>query len=61
MPYCLMGLFSVDMPLLYVEGDRAFYRLQLEIIKWSSDHTIFAWNPLSSDAYETMGIFAPSP
>jgi hypothetical protein len=61
MAYCLLGLFGVNMPLLYGEGTRAFYRLQLEIIKWSSDHTIFAWNPLPGDVYETMGIFAPSP
>jgi hypothetical protein len=61
MSYCLLGLFSVNMPLLYGEGTRAFYRLQLEIIKWSSDHTIFAWNPRPGDTYEIMGIFAPSP
>jgi hypothetical protein len=35
--YCLMGLFDVHMPLLYGEGKKAFYRLQLEIIKDSSD------------------------
>jgi hypothetical protein len=27
--YCLMGLFSVNMPMLYGEGDRAFIRLQV--------------------------------
>jgi len=41
--YCLMGLFDVHMPLLYGEGKKAFYRLQLEIIKDSSDESIFAW------------------
>jgi hypothetical protein len=41
--YCLMGLFDVNMPLLYGEGEKAFYRLQLEIIKNSSDESIFAW------------------
>ncbi|KAL1600119.1 hypothetical protein SLS59_006193 [Nothophoma quercina] len=30
--YCLLGLVSINMPMLYGEGDRAFYRLQLEII-----------------------------
>jgi hypothetical protein len=41
--YCLMGLFDVNMPLLYGEGKKAFYRLQLEIIRNSSDESIFAW------------------
>jgi hypothetical protein len=41
--YCLMGLFSVNMPLLYGEGPRAFMRLQDEIMKISDDQTIFAW------------------
>jgi hypothetical protein len=38
-----MGLFSVNMPLLYGEGSRAFMRLQDEIMKISDDQTIFAW------------------
>jgi hypothetical protein len=41
--YCLLGLFSVNMPLLYGEGTRAFMRLQEEIMKISDDQTIFAW------------------
>jgi len=41
--YCLMGLFDVNMPLLYGEGDKAFRRLQEEIIKQSNDQSIFAW------------------
>lgn len=32
------------MPLLYGEGDKAFYRLQMEILQSSSDQSIFAWN-----------------
>ncbi|KAI6022080.1 heterokaryon incompatibility protein-domain-containing protein [Pisolithus marmoratus] len=43
--YSLLGLFGVNMPLLYGEGSKAFQRLQLEIIRVSSDHSIFAWNP----------------
>jgi hypothetical protein len=30
--YCLLAIFNVHMPLLYGEGDRAFLRLQEEII-----------------------------
>ena len=43
MAYCLLGLFDVNMPLLYGEGRKAFLRLQLEIIKMSDDESIFAW------------------
>ncbi|KAI0418623.1 heterokaryon incompatibility protein-domain-containing protein [Xylaria grammica] len=41
--YCLLGLFDVSMPLIYGEGEKAFRRLQEEIIKESDDETIFAW------------------
>jgi hypothetical protein len=43
--YALLGLFNVNIPLLYGEGGRrAFRRLQEEIIKYSTDHSIFAWS-----------------
>lgn len=50
MAYCMLGLFSVNMPLLYGEGKRAFIRLQLEIIRKTNDESIFAWtsHPVSS-------------
>ena len=41
--YCLMGLFGVNMPTLYGEGHKAFYRLQEEIMKSSMDASLFAW------------------
>ena len=41
--YCLMGIFDVNMPTLYGEGRRAFQRLQEEIMKRSTDTTLFAW------------------
>ena len=48
--YSLMGLFDINMPLLYGEGGRkAFLRLQLEILKLSNDESIFAWSPESGD------------
>jgi len=58
--YCLLGLVQVNMPMLYGEGSGAFYRLQLEIIKQTNDHTIFAWE-YSSHRMSYMSIFAPSP
>jgi hypothetical protein len=41
--YCLLGIFDINMPLLYGEDEKAFIRLQEEIIKVSDDHSIFAW------------------
>jgi hypothetical protein len=43
MAYCMLGIFDVNMPMLYGEGKKAFMRLQLEIIKKSDDDSIFAW------------------
>jgi hypothetical protein len=65
--YCLLGLFGIHMPLLYGEGDRAFIRLEEEILKQSSDQSLFAWNPLfEKNSWDhpddfLCGIFAPSP
>ena len=42
--YCLLGIFDIYIPLIYGEGEQAFQRLQEEIIKRSTDHTIFAWH-----------------
>ncbi|KAK1759837.1 heterokaryon incompatibility protein-domain-containing protein [Echria macrotheca] len=43
MAYCMLGIFDINMPLLYGEGIRAFQRLQEEILKNSDDHSIFCW------------------
>ncbi|KAI5988129.1 heterokaryon incompatibility protein-domain-containing protein [Pisolithus marmoratus] len=42
--YSLMGLLGVNMPMLYGEGKKAFQRLQLEILRTSSDQSVFAWD-----------------
>ncbi|KAJ1708520.1 hypothetical protein NYO67_9330 [Aspergillus flavus] len=55
--YCLMGLFGVNMPLIYGEREAAFIRLQEEILKISEDHSLFAWK--SSDTRN--GLLATSP
>jgi hypothetical protein len=49
--YCLMGLFGINMPLLYGEGRKAFVRLQEEVIKRSRDQSIFAWRAPSEFVY----------
>ncbi|KAE8317348.1 heterokaryon incompatibility protein-domain-containing protein [Aspergillus transmontanensis] len=46
MAYCLLGIFGINMPLIYGEGERAFRRLQEEIIKTSNDQSILAWGVL---------------
>jgi hypothetical protein len=58
--YCLMGLFGVNMPLLYGEGNEAFIRLQLEIMKVSHDDSLFAWAAQNDSEYGT-GLLAESP
>ena len=40
--YCLLGLFSINIPLLYGEGPNAFRRLGEEILRKADDPTIFA-------------------
>lgn len=49
MAYSLLGIFGVNMPLLYGEGENAFFRLQLEIIRQSDDESIFAWQDTRLD------------
>jgi hypothetical protein len=56
--YSLIGLFKVNIPLLYREGGKAFLRLQEEIIKDTDDHSIFAW---SIGAVKFSGLMAPTP
>ncbi|KAK2597031.1 hypothetical protein N8I77_012905 [Diaporthe amygdali] len=60
--YCLMGVFGVNMPMLYGEGgERAFLRLQEEIMKTSDDQSLFAWVNRDADAEALHGLLAPSP
>ncbi|CAG8961804.1 hypothetical protein HYFRA_00013980 [Hymenoscyphus fraxineus] len=61
MAYCLLGLFDISMPLLYGEGgQKAFIRLQEEILKQSVDRTIFAWED-TTGADTFQGLLAKSP
>jgi hypothetical protein len=42
--YCLLGIFDINMPLLYGEGQKAFQRLQHKVWKrYPHDFTILAW------------------
>jgi hypothetical protein len=59
--YCLLGIFDVNMPLIYGEGMKAFRRLQEEVIKHSNDMSIFAWDPEQNAQEDLVGILASSP
>ncbi|KAK4448831.1 het domain-containing protein [Podospora aff. communis PSN243] len=67
--YCMLGIFDINMPLLYGEGPKAFLRLQEEIIRRQNDHTIFAWGTGFNIAHTIeerpqpmgIGVLAPSP
>ncbi|KAF2720883.1 hypothetical protein K431DRAFT_201174, partial [Polychaeton citri CBS 116435] len=64
--YSLMGLFHVNMPLLYGEGAKAFQRLQQEIIRESTDQSILAWQWIEDDTDSRIEcrrepLLAPSP
>lgn len=63
--YSLFGIFQVNLPLLYGEGERAFIRLQEEIIKHSHDHSILAWTarnvqPVRLGTSDALPLLAPS-
>ena len=65
--YCLLGLLGVHMPLLYGEGERAFVRLQQEIINMRDDNSLLAWgydmlmSRLRDRGYESRLVLAQSP
>ena len=59
MAYCLLGLFDVNMSLLYGEGAKtAFHRLQIEIMKTMDDESLFAWT--SDQTFSGMLAASPS-
>ncbi|EUC30958.1 hypothetical protein COCCADRAFT_54829, partial [Bipolaris zeicola 26-R-13] len=57
MAYCLLGIFNINLPLLYGEGDRAFRRLQEEIIRRVNDDSILAWGPRLDIKRQTEPLF----
>lgn len=66
--YSLMGIFDVNMPLLYGEGAKAFVRLQEEISRRNLDLSLLAWAASSSnnnddddDQERDRGLLAKSP
>ncbi|RYC56034.1 hypothetical protein CHU98_g10174 [Xylaria longipes] len=58
MAYCILGIFDINMPLLYGEGPKAFIRLQEEIMKVLNDSSLFCWTRKLSPY---MDFLSPSP
>ncbi|KAF1924552.1 uncharacterized protein M421DRAFT_103689 [Didymella exigua CBS 183.55] len=59
MAYFLLGIFDVNMPLLYGEGEKAFIRLQEEIMRSVADLSILAWSyspPLCSTSNDHLPL-----
>lgn len=53
--YSLMGLFDINMPMLYGEGGtKAFLRLQEAIYKFWADDTLFLWTYTPSSELPAM-------
>lgn len=62
MAYCLMGIFDVNMPLLYGERmEKAFIRFQEEIMRSSDDQSIFAWMDQKAAPDKFSGLLATDP
>lgn len=62
--YCLLGVFGVNIPLLYGEGaENAFLRLQEAILKATDDESIFLWRSPEEEATRRplWGILAKLP
>lgn len=60
--YSLLGIFGINLPLLYGEDENAFRRLQEEIIRTTVDLSIFGWKlqPPPS-AFASQGFLASHP
>lgn len=57
--YSLLGLLHVSLDMRYGEGDRAFYRLQQEILKQPHGLSVLAW--LYTDDKRPTDLLASSP
>jgi len=58
--YCLLGIFEVNIPLLYGEGENAFLRLQEAILLKDDDQSLFAWHSTEQDDGDVDGDDEPN-
>lgn len=60
--YSLLGIFGVNMPLLYGEGENAFVRLQEEILRTGTDLSLLSWSLIDDEwIHPDRGLLARSP
>ncbi|KAM7201780.1 vegetative incompatibility protein HET-E-1 [Naviculisporaceae sp. PSN 640] len=61
--YCLLGIFDVNLSLIYGEGKKAFQRLQEAIVLSTADRSIFMWkdDPNKSPKRMLAPILAEEP
>jgi hypothetical protein len=60
--YCLLGIFDVNMPMIYGEGkEKAFFRLQEAILETSDDQSLLAWTASSPSPFNLRGPLAEHP
>jgi hypothetical protein len=59
--YSLLGIFDINMPMLYGEGERSFIRLQEELLRTSDDQSLFAWESDNPSHHPYTGLLASSP
>jgi hypothetical protein len=60
--YSLLGVFDVNLPLIYGEGDKAFLRLQEEIVRTSSDTSVFlhdSWRDIFAQGPDNFANTSP--
>ncbi|KAM5546153.1 hypothetical protein V8D89_000279 [Ganoderma adspersum] len=55
--YSLLGIFDINMPTLYGEGNHAFRRLQEQIMQHIPDQSLFAWG----DVYLSSQLVSADP
>jgi hypothetical protein len=58
--YSLLGIFDINMAMLYGEGAKAFIRLQEQILGQGADTSLFLWSDLQTNQ-EFTGLLAPNP
>ena len=56
--YSLLGLFGVNMPMMYGERENAFIRLQQAILRRSDDTSIFDWTKSASRSQTIQDLLA---
>lgn len=58
--FALLGVLGVQMPIIYGEGHKAFLRLQEEILRDTSDFSLFAWRPEAFEEYRGLLAYSPA-